>query len=130
MLWTQRFFALLDVICLVLLAEKAYTQYQSLLSNEVLTSLEFFSRTLFLLGWCSLIFSAILLAIPKKAGLWLYYAQLPLRLIFFIFSFGFISLLTYIVNWPIITNMLMPLIVFGELLRLYYAVQIHRNYHK
>ncbi|MRX47604.1 hypothetical protein [Pedobacter puniceum] len=130
MLWTQRFFALLDVICLILLAQQAYTQYQSLLSNEVLTSLEFFSRTLFLLGWCSLIFSAILLAIPKKAGLWLYYAQLPLRLVFFIFSFGFISLLTYIINWQIIINMLMPLIVFGELLRLYYSVQIHKVYYK
>lgn len=130
MLWTQRFFALLDIICLVLLAEQAYTQYQSLLSNEVLTSLEFFSRTLFLLGWSSLIFSATLLAIPKKAGLWLYYAQIPLRLVFFIFSFGFISLVTYIINWQFVQTILMPLIVFGELLRLYYSVQIHRNYHK
>lgn len=127
MKWTLRFFALLDLICLCLLAEQAHTQFSSLAANETLTSLEFFSRTLFLISWFSLLISAVLLAIPKKAGLIAYYFQLPLRFVFYMFSFGFISLLTYVVNWPFLLNVLTPTIIFGEFLRLYFTYRVHKE---
>jgi len=127
MKWTLRFFALLDMICLCLLAEQANAQFSSFAANETLTSLEFFSRTLFLISWLTLLLTAILLAIPKKAGIIAYYFQLPLRFIFYMFSFGFISLATYFITGPFLLNMLTPLIIFGEFLRLYFTYQIHKE---
>src|SRR6476661_3702920 len=112
MKWILRFFALLDIICLSLLASQAYDQYLSFTANETLTSLEFFSRLLFLIGWLSLITSAILLAIPHKAGIILYYFQLPLRLIFFMFSFGFISLLSYWIDLNNLNKIIVSVAVF------------------
>gem|GEM_PF-2076975 len=127
MKWTLRFFALLDIICLCLLAEQAQAQFSSFTANETLTSLEFFSRTLFLISWLTLLVSAIFLAIPKKSGIIVYYFQLPLRFIFYMFSFGFISLVTYIINWPFLLNILTPVIIFGEFLRLYFTYRIHKQ---
>lgn len=127
MKWTLRFFALLDIICLFLLAEQAQNQYLSFLTNEKLTSLEFFSRSLFLLGWLSLIASSILLMVPKKVGIVVYYCQLPLRFAFFIFSFGFVSYLTYVISSPIILGFLTPTIIFGEFLRIYFSYRIQKK---
>jgi len=127
MKWTLRFFALLDIICLCLLAEQAKTQFSSFAANETLTSLEFFARALFLISWLTLLVSAILLAIPKKSGIIVYYCQLPLRFVFYMFSFGFISLVTYIINWPVLLNILTPAIVFGEFLRLYFTYKIQKE---
>lgn len=120
-------FAILDVICLALLAKQAQNQFLSFLTNEKLTSLEFFSRTLFLLGWLSLVVSAVLLFLSKRAGVIIYYCQLPLRFIFYMFSFGFISLLTYVVSWPFLLNIITPAIVFGEFLRIYFTYKTHKE---
>lgn len=127
MKWTLRFFAILDVICLWLLKDQAVAQFSSFAQNETLTSLEFFSRALFLLIWISLIVSAIFLLIPKKAGIIVYYFQFPLRFVFYMFSFGFISGLTYIINWPFLLSLLTPVIIFGEFLRLYFMYRIHKE---
>lgn len=128
MQWTLRFFALLDVICLFLMGEQAYQQFLSFLSENPLTSLEFFSRTLFIIAWLSLIFSAIFLAVPRKSGIIIYYSQILFRMMFFIFSFGFISLITYLTENQLILQFLMPLIIFGELLRLFFTYRIHKKY--
>lgn len=128
MKWTLRFFAFLDIICMILLAQQAYEQYLSFSANESLTSLQFFSRSLFLLGWISLLFTAIFLAIPRKTGIILYYFQLPFRLVFFIFSFGFISLLSYLIAINNLNQIIISIAVFGELVRLYYSWQIQKSY--
>lgn len=125
---TLCFFAVLDLICLGLLAEQAQNQFLSFLTNDKLTSLEFFSRTLFLLGWLSLVVSAVLLFLSKKSGIILYYCQLPLRFVFYMFSFGFISLFTYVISWPILLNIITPAIVFGEFLRMYFTYKTHKEY--
>lgn len=127
MKWTLRFFALLDMICLFLLAEQAIAQFSSFAANETLTSLEFFSRTLFLISWFTLPVSAILLVLPKKVGIIVYYFQLPLRFMFYMFSFGFISLITYVVSWPFLLNIITPVIIFGEFLRLYFTYRIYKE---
>jgi hypothetical protein len=128
MQWILRFFAILDIVCLFLMGEQAYQQFLSFLSDDPLTSLEFFSRTLFLLAWLSLVFSAIFLAIPRKAGIIIYYCQIMFRMMFFIFSFGFISLITYLTETQLVLQFLMPLIIFGELLRLFFTYRIHKKY--
>ncbi|WP_353135496.1 hypothetical protein [Pseudopedobacter sp.] len=114
-----RFFALLDLICFCLLADQAKAQALSFLKNETLTAIQFFSRSLFLLGWLSILVSFILLMIPKRAGIIVYYCQLPIRFIYFMFSFGFISLITYFSNWQFINNLLVPIAIFGEFVRIY-----------
>ena len=128
MQWILRFFAILDIVCLFLMGEQAYQQFLSFLSDDPLTSLEFFSRTLFLLAWLSLVFSAIFLAIPRKDGIIIYYCQIMFRMMFFIFSFGFISLITYLTETQLVLQFLMPLIIFGELLRLFFTYRIHKKY--
>ncbi len=125
--WTLRFFALTDLISIILLAEQAFAQFRSFTTDETFTAIQFFSRSLFLLGWCSLFITAILLAIPKKSGILVYYLQLPLRFIFFIFSFGFVSLLTYLTEWLPLVNMLTPAIIFGEFLRIFFTYRIHKD---
>lgn len=124
MKWALRFFALLDLGCFAFMYDQSATQFQTFLLNEPLTSLAFFSRTLFLLLWLSLLVSAVFLSIPKKIGLLIYYVQLLPRLIFFTFSLGFISLLTYIISWPWLQGVLMPIIIFAEMLRLYFSIKI------
>lgn len=128
MKWTLRFFAFLDLICMILLAEQASDQYSSFSANESLTSLQFFSRFAFLLGWISLLFTTLFLAIPRKIGIVIYYFQLPFRLVFFIFSFGFISLLSYWITIDNLNQIIVSIAVFGELLRLYYSWQIQKSY--
>lgn len=128
MKWTLRFFALLDIICAIFLAEQAYAQFKSFTTGDSYTLIEIFSRTLYILGWLALIMSAILSAIPKKQALVLYYIHLPVRFMFMMFSFGFISTLTYIIQAPFLLNIITPLVIFGEFVRLYITYQIHKKY--
>ncbi|TKC00958.1 hypothetical protein [Pedobacter cryophilus] len=127
MKWALRFFALLDLGCFAFMYDQASTQFQTFLVNEPLTSIEFFSRTLFLLLWLSLLVSAVFLSIPKKTGLIIYYVQLLPRLVFFAFSLGFISLLTYVLSWSWLQSVLMPMIIFAEMLRVYFSVRIQKE---
>lgn len=127
MKWVLRGFALADLISIILLADQALAQFRSFTTEETFTAIQFFSRSLFFLGWCSLFLSAIFLAIPKKAGILIYYFQLPVRFIFFMFSFGFISTITYVVSWQPLISMLTPLIIFGEFLRIYFTYKIHKK---
>jgi hypothetical protein len=130
MKWVLRFFALLDLGCFAFMYDQAATQFQTFLINEPLTSLAFFSRTLFLLLWLSLLASAVFLSIPKKIGLIIYYIQLLPRLVFFTFSLGFISLLTYVISWPWLQSVLMPIIIFTEMLRVYFSIKIQAEMDK
>jgi hypothetical protein len=127
MKWVLRFFALLDLGCFILMHDQAYTQFQSFLTNEPLSSTAFFSRTLFLLLWVSILVSAVFLSFPKKTGIIIYYFQVLPRLIFFAFSLGFISFLTYLISWPWLQSVLMPMIVFAEMLRLYFSFRIQKK---
>jgi hypothetical protein len=127
MKWVLRFFALLDLVSFAFMFEQAYTQFQTFLANNPLTSTEFFSRTFFLLLWLSLLVSAVFLSIPKKTGIIIYYVQLIPRLVFFAFSLGFISLLTYVFSWPWLQSILMPMIIFAEMLRVYFSYRAQRE---
>lgn len=127
MKWTLRVFAFLDLLSFVLMFDQGILQLQSLFVSKSFTIIEVFSRFLFVLVWLSLPASAILLAIPKKAGIIVYYCQLIPRFIFIVFSLGFISLLSYYVNMPNLENILMPIIIFAEMLRVYRSYQIKKS---
>lgn len=125
MKWLLRSFALLDIICIVLLWQPFSKQIISLTSGQSLQPIIFFSRTLFAIGWVSLFTSAAYLLIPKKTGIYIYYAQLPVRLIFSIYSLGFTSLITLLSNAIWLNKAIIPLVVFAELCRLCYSYKAY-----
>ncbi|ADY53587.1 hypothetical protein Pedsa_3048 [Pseudopedobacter saltans DSM 12145] len=123
-----RLFALLDFICFCLLADQAYAQIISFFKNETLTAVQLFSRLLFSLGWLSIFISFILLLIPRKSGIIVYFCQLPVRFIYFMFSFGFLSLITYFTNWQSVNNLLIPIAIFGEFVRIFISYKTLQKY--
>lgn len=127
MKWTLRVFAFLDVLSFFFMFEQGVLQLQSLFTSESFTINEVFSRFLFVAVWLSLPVSAVLLAIPKKAGIIVYYCQIVPRFIFLAFSFGFISFLSYLIKVPNLENILMPLIIFAEMLRIYRSYQLQNK---
>lgn len=128
MKWTLRFFALLDILSFFLMFNQGVLQLQSLSTTESFTLNELFSRFLFLSVWLSLPLSAVLLSVPKKAGIIVYYCQIIPRFIFIVFSFGFISLVSYIISVPNLENILMPIIIFAEMLRVYRSYQLQSKF--
>jgi hypothetical protein len=74
-----------------------------------------------------LLAGAIFLAIPKKAGIIIYYCQIPLRLVFLIFTLGYITALSKYSNWEHIQNILVAIVVFLEMLRIYASYQIQKQ---
>ena len=124
MKWILRSFALLDLLSLFFLYDNFLLQFQSILANEPLTSIEFFWRILFIGTYFSLFVGAVFLAIPKKAGIIIYYCQVPFRVMFFIYSLGYISALSKYANWEYIQNVLIAVVIFLEMLRIYYSYLI------
>ncbi|MFD1630082.1 hypothetical protein [Pseudopedobacter beijingensis] len=120
-----RFFGLLDLVSFFLLYNQASAQILSFTTNTAITPVEFFSRLLFVCGWLSIMASSILLFIPRKAGIIVYYCQIPVRFIYFMFSFGFLSSLTYVTGWDPLVKLLFPVIVFGEFLRIYFSYRAY-----
>ena len=127
MKWTLRFFAFLDLLSFYLMSEQGILQLSSFFQEESFTILEVFSRFLFLLLWFSMLATTILLAIPKKAGIIVYYCQLLPRFIFLGFSLGFISSLSYFINWSHLESVLMPIIIFAEMLRVYWSYKLQKE---
>jgi len=127
MKWILRSFAILDVLSLFFLFDTFFIQFQSILANEPLTSIEFLSRILFIINWLSLLVGAIFLAIPKKAGIIIYYCQIPLRLVFLVFTLGYVSALSKYSNWEHIQNILVAVVIFLEMLRIYGSYQIQKK---
>lgn len=127
MKWILRSFAILDVLSLFFLFNIFSIQFQSLLANEPLTSIEFLSRILFIINWLSLLVGAVFLAIPKKAGIIIYYCQIPLRLVFLVFTLGYLSALSKYSNWEHIQKILVAVVIFLEMLRIYTSYQIQKK---
>jgi hypothetical protein len=75
--------------------------------------------------YIALFFSAYFLITQKKAGLWLTYAQFPLRLAFGILSFGFLFSANHLFNNP---AFLFWILVGLEALRLIFTIAIHKKY--
>ncbi|WP_147387885.1 hypothetical protein [Pelobium manganitolerans] len=127
MKWWLRAFAFLDLLSFFFMLEQGLLQLQSLFTAESFTLNEVFSRALFILLWFSLLASAILLSIPKKAGIIIYYCQLVPRFIFLAFSFGFLSFISYVIPINNPESLLLPLIIFAEMLRIFWSYKLQRR---
>lgn len=127
MKWVLRFFGLLDIVGFIYSLDFALLQISSLIGNQPQTGSEFFTKIIFVLLWMSMVVSSILLFIPKKSGIIIYYFQILPRLLFLILSFGFISYLSYFLKWNNPEKILMPIIIFFEMLRVYYSYRIQKE---
>lgn len=125
---TTRFFALLDIVSIVLLSKQFWGMIMHI--NEIpnqLTSQVKVWLTLFL--FVLLFVSATGLLLFRKFGFIAYYVQFPFRLIVWIFSFGFI---TFLPEWLNLSdawfNIFFRACFIAEFFRLYFTIQIHRRY--
>nr|MBC7613832.1 hypothetical protein [Pseudopedobacter sp.] len=127
MKWVLRFFGLLDLVGFIYSFDFALLQISALIGDQPQTGGEFFTKIVFILLWLSMLVSAAFLFVPKKAGIIIYYFQILPRLLFLILSFGFISYLSYFLKWNNPEKILMPIIIFFEMLRAYYSYKIQKE---
>ena len=127
---TARFFAILDIISIILLAKQFWEIIAHL--NEIPDQLVSQVKVWLTLFVFMLLFvSAIGLLLFRKFGFISYYLQFPFRLIVWIFSIGFITYLPELLNlsesW---FNILFRVCFIAEFFRLYFTIQIHRRHFK
>lgn len=123
---TLRFFALLDVLSIVLVSR----QVQQIVANIGLMPDAAISQiriVSFLIVYFLLFVSATGLFFIKKTGLISYYVQFPLRLIVWVFSFGFLTFISQGFSNTLVFDWLFRIAVVLEFFRLYFTVQIHRQ---
>ena len=111
-------FGVLDIITLIRLKEHALHNLTSLYKFDWVALLA-------TLIYISLAFSAYFLLRQSKVGCWLTYAQLPLRVAFFIPSFGF--LIVYDKAFFNAPDNIVWLVIGLELFRLLFTILIHRR---
>ena len=123
-----KIFAAFDVVSIMLLFEPVL----GLLKHLKEIPLNFLSQArvwITLALFISLFASAIGLALFKKFGLVTYYIQFPFRLVVWVFSIGFITLLPEWLNlsdgW---FNALFRICIIAEFFRLYFTVKMHPRY--
>ncbi|KIA95313.1 hypothetical protein OC25_05515 [Pedobacter kyungheensis] len=124
---TTRFFALLDIISIVLLAKQFWQILTHL--NEIPDQILSQAKVVLLLPlFVSLFISAAGLILKKKFGFITYYIQFPFRLVVWVFSIGFITFLPEMLNlserWFYI---LFRICFIAEFFRLYFTIRIHRS---
>lgn len=82
-----------------------------------------------LLIYMSFIISGYLLIRQKKSGIWFSYFQFPLRLLFALFTFGFLMILNRFINdQQIGIQLFTGLLAVLEIGRFIVTIMIHRKY--
>lgn len=122
-------FAFLDVISIVLLSPQLYQVLTriDLVPREPLSILKVvFTVIMFIL----LFVSAAGLFRIRKFGLITYYVQFPMRVLIWVFSFGFLTFLSQYFSSILVFEWLFRLAFVLEFFRLFFTVQIHRKYFK
>lgn len=128
MRFLSKVFAALDAISIILLFQVVLgtaTHLTEVPANFLSQAKVWLTFLLFI----SLFISAVGLLLNKKFGFITYYAQFPFRLVLWVFSFGFITLLPEWLNlsegW---FSTLFRICIVAEFFRLYYTIKIHRKY--
>ena len=124
---TLRFFAVLDIGSVILLSPQIYALLSSLESIPP-QNLSRIKAALLLIVFLLLFVSATGLFLRKKFGAIAYYIQFPMRLIVWVFSFGFLTFISQYFSNPQVFDWLFRLAIILEFFRLYFTVQIHRKY--
>ena len=124
---TLRFFAILDIGSVILLSPQIYALLSSLESIPP-QNLSRIKAALLLIVFLLLFVSATGLFLQKKFGAVAYYIQFPMRLIVWVFSFGFLTFISQYFSNPLVFDWLFRLAIILEFFRFYFTVQIHRKY--
>lgn len=124
---TLRFFAFLDVLSFLLLSQQVF-QILGNLQNLPQQGPSTYRVFLLLVIYPLLLISAYALFRLKKFGLIAYYFQFPVRLLVWVFSFGFLTLISQYFPNPLVFDWLFRIAVILEFFRLYFTVQIHRQH--
>ena len=123
-----RFFAILDLISIILLMKQFWGIVTHIheIPDQLVSQIKVW-LTVFL--FVLLFVSAIGLLMFRKFGFVTYYVQFPFRLIVWIFSIGFITYLPELLNLSEVWfNILFRICFIAEFFRLYYTIQIHRKH--
>lgn len=124
---TVRIFALLDIISIALLAQPFWqiiTHFKEI-PEETLSQV----RVILTLPMFLLLFvSAAGLIFYKRFVLIAYYIQFPIRLVIWVFSIGFITLLPELLNLKELWfDVFFKLCFIAEFFRLYFTIKAHRE---
>lgn len=121
-----RIFALLDIISIALLAQPFWEIVTHL--NDIPKEFLSQARVILTLPLFALLFvSAIGLMIFNKIGFIAYYIQFPFRLVIWVFSIGFITLLPELLNLKDVWfDIFFKVCFIAEFFRLYFTIKIHR----
>jgi len=123
-----KLFALLDIISIIAMSPQIWSvlvKYQEIPSEPFAIASVIFTVLIFL----SLFVSAAGLFQFRKYGVITYYIQFPFRLVLWVFSIGFITLLPELLHqgdkW---FGILFRICIIAEFFRGYYVLQAHRRY--
>lgn len=123
---TLRFFAFLDILSFILLSQQVFNMLSDIQSWSTASS--GIRMGVLILMYPLLLLSAYSLYRIRKLGLLVYYLQFPMRLFVWVFSFGFLTLISQYFNNPQVFDWLFRIAVVLEFFRLYFTFQIHRQH--
>lgn len=124
---TLRFFAFLDMLSFILVSQQVFNILANL-QNLPPESASVFRIVLLLILYPLLLVSGYGLFRYKKFALITYYFQFPMRLMVWVFSFGFLTFISQYFNNTMVFDWLFRIAVILEFFRLYFTVQIHRRH--
>lgn len=124
---TLRFFAFLDMLSFILLSQQVFNILANL-KNLPPESASVIRIVLLLILYPLLLVSGYGLFRYKKFALITYYFQFPMRLMVWVFSFGFLTYISQYFADPMVFDWLFRIAVVLEFFRLYFTVQIHRRH--
>lgn len=124
---TLRFFAFLDVLSFLLLSQQVF-QIIANLKDIPQQGPSTYRVFLLLLIYPLLLVSAYGFFRLKKFAFISYYIQFPMRLLVWVFSFGFLTLISQYFDNPLVFDWLFRIAIILEFFRLYFTVQIHRQH--
>jgi len=89
-----------------------------------------FLNTIIIVATLSLLASGVLSMLTKKVAIYIYYFQLPLRVLLSIFTFGFLFRLFHNPNPSTNYYVLIAVVASFEIIRLLITIKIHHLYFK
>lgn len=122
-----RFFALLDIISIILLLPQLYQIFFNL-SQIPRETLAYLKIAFTLITFLILFISASGLFRISKAVFISYYVQFPMRLVVWIFSFGFLTFISQYFTNPAVFEWIFRIVFVLEFFRLFFTIQIHKKY--
>jgi hypothetical protein len=124
---TLQFFGLLDIVSIGLLSKQIYsiaTNFNTI-PDSTLSEIRII---LLLLSYLLLFASAAGLLTGRKYGMIAYYIQFPIRLLVWVFSFGFITFISEYATDPRVFDWSFRIAIVLEFFRLYFTIKFHRSF--